>query len=198
MAAVTSRSWIRTALIGVVLVALAGCGHSGNPSATSATATTTTGSSWSVAPATPPDPHTLLRAAASAVAKVPGGTLTFIQSQTDDTGTWKVRVVTPDGYEQQVKVGSDGYAVLVGPNPRKDSDADKAKRRGLVQTAHLDYQAAMNKMLAALPNGSITELELDDKNGTTMWEAVVWDTNLVGHKVAINAASGELVANNQV
>lgn len=140
----------------------------------------------------------MLRAAASAVAKVPDSTLTFIQDEADDAGTWKARVVTPDGNEQQVKVGSDGYAVLVGPNPRNDSDADKAKRRALVQGAHLDYQAAVNKILAAVPDGSITELNLDDKNGTTMWEAVVWDTNLVEHKVAINAMSGELAANNQM
>jgi uncharacterized membrane protein YkoI len=178
--------------IAVVLVALAGCGHyparhSGNKSAAS-------GSSGSAVPAAPPNPQMLLRAAGTAVAKVPGSTLIFIQSQTDDTGTWKTHVVTSGGTEQQLKVGSDGYTVLVGPNPRNDSDADKAKRRDLVQAAHLDYRAAVDKILVAVPDGAITTLKLDDQNGTTMWEADVWDTNLVEHKVAINAASGELAA----
>jgi len=182
--------------MGVVLVALAGCGHSGNPGTTSA-ANTTASSSWSPAPAAPPDPQTLLRAGATAVAKVPDGTLIFIQSDTADAGTWKVRVATQDGTEQQVKTGADGITVLVGPTPRNDSDADKAKRRNLVQAARLDYQAAVNKVLAAVPNGSITELKLDDKDGTAMWDANVYDTYLVEHKVAINAASGELAANKQ-
>lgn len=196
MAAITFRSWIRTALIAVVLVALAGCGHSNHSSATS-TKTTPSTSPMS-APSAPPDPQTLLRAAGTAVAKVPGGTLIFIQSETADMGTWKTHVVTADGTEQQVKVGSDGYTVLVGPTPTHDTDADKAKHRDLVQAAHLDYRAAVTKVLAAVPDGSISTLKLDDQNGTTMWEADVWDTNLVGHKVTINAASGELAANNRV
>lgn len=195
MAAISSRPWIRAASIGVVLVALVGCGHSGNSGATS---TTTTSDGFNAAPSAPPDPQTLLRAGARAVTKVPNGTLIFIQSVTEDTGTWKVRVVTSDGGEQQVKVGSDGMTVLIGPTARNDSAADKAKRRELVQAAHIDYQAAVNKMLAAVPNGSITVLQLDDTNGATVWDADVWDINLVEHKVAINAASGELISNKQV
>ncbi|MGH3634325.1 PepSY domain-containing protein [Mycobacterium sp.] len=197
MAAVTSRSWIRAVSIGAVLVALAGCGNSGNTSAPSATTTTTSGASWS-RPDAPPDPRTLLRTGATAVATVPNSTLIFIESETDDAGTWKVQVVTPDGTEQQMKIGVDGFTVLVGPTPKNDSAADKAEHRNLVQAAHLDYQAAVNKTLAALPNGSITKLNLDQKNGTTSWDADVWDVNLVEHQVTINAASGELVANKQV
>jgi hypothetical protein len=196
MATVSSRSWIRTASLSVVLVALAGCGHSGNPGATSAK-TTTSSSSWSPAPAAPPDPQTLLHAGATALEKVPDSTLIFIQSDTADAGTWKIRVVVSDGTEQQLKIGADGITVLVGPTPRNDSETDKTKHRDLVQAAHLDYQAAVNKTLAAVPNGSITELKLDDKDGTVMWDADVYDTYLVEHKVEINAASGELAANKQ-
>jgi uncharacterized membrane protein YkoI len=196
MAAATPRTWIRTASIAVTLLALAGCGHGAKHSATSATPTTST--SAMSAPAAPPDPQTLLRAATTAVKHVPGGTLIFIQSETADTGTWKTHLVTADGTEQQVKVGSDGYTVLVGPTPTNDTDADKAKHRNLIHGAHLDYQAAVAKVLAAVPDGSITTLQLDDHNGTTMWDADVWDTNLVGHQVAINATSGELVSNKQV
>lgn len=190
------RPWIQTASIGVVLVALAGCGHSGNPVATSAK-TTTSSASWSPAPAAPPNPQTLLRAAAEAVAQVPDSTLIFIQSDTADTGTWKVRVVAHEGTEQQLKIGADGRTVLVGPGPRNDSEADKARHRDLVQATHLDYRAAVNKVLAVVSDGSITELELENKDGTTVWDADVYDTHLVEHKVEINAASGDLVANRQ-
>lgn len=95
-------------------------------------------------------------------------------------------------------VSSDGVTVMVGPTPKNETDADKAKHRALVQAARLDYRAAVDKILAAVPNGSITELNLGDSNGTTVWEADVWDSYIVEHKVAINTASGELIANKQV
>ncbi len=67
-----------------------------------------------------------------------------------------------------------------------------------MQAAHLDYRAAVDKFLAAVPNGSITEMSLGDSNGSTVWQADVWDYYIVEHKVTINAASGELIANKQV
>ncbi len=181
--------------IGVVIAALTGCGHSGTPGATPTT--TTSHSSWE-RPDAPPDPRTLVRAGAAAVGQVPDSTLIFIESETDDTGTWKVLVVTPDGTEQEMKIGVDGITVMVGPTPTNDSDADKAEHRALVHAAHLDYQAAVGKMLAAVPNGSITKLSLVDTDNVTTWRADVWDTYLVDHIVTINAASGDLISNNQV
>ncbi len=127
---------------------------------------------------------------------MPDSALTFIRSE--ESGTWKVLVVTPDGTEQAMDVSSDGVTVMVGPTPKNETDADKAKHRALVQAARLDYRAAVDKILAAVPNGSITELNLGDSNGTTVWEADVWDSYIVEHKVAINTASGELIANKQV
>ena len=67
-----------------------------------------------------------------------------------------------------------------------------------MQAVRLDYRAAVDKMLAAVPSGSITGLDLGDNNGTTVWQADVWDLYIVEHKVTINAASGELIANKQV
>jgi uncharacterized membrane protein YkoI len=194
MAAVARRSWVRTAFISAVIVALAACGHSGNRAATSAT-TTTPRASWS-RPAAPPDPQTLLRAGAAAVAAVPNSTLTVIRSE--ESGTWKVLVATPDGTEQAMDMSSDGVTVMVGPTPKNENDADKAKDRARVQAAGLDYRAAVNKMLAIVLNGSITELSLGGTNGTTVWKADVWDSYVVEHKVTINAASGELIANKQI
>ncbi|HET9875105.1 MAG TPA: PepSY domain-containing protein [Mycobacterium sp.] len=194
--ALAHRLWVGSVLVSVAVLAPAGCGNSSNPGTTSTT-TTTTGAAWS-RPDTPPDPHTLLRAGGAALAAVPDSTLIFIESETDDAGTWKVRMATADGTEQQVKVGSDGVTVLVGPTPKNDSAADKAKRRANIQAAQLDYRAAVDKALAAVPNGSITKLDLDDTNGTTVWQADVWDTYIVEHQVTINASSGEITANNQV
>jgi uncharacterized membrane protein YkoI len=195
MAAVTRRSWVRTAFISVVIAALAGCGHSGNPAATSTTPATSH-SKWS-RPSAPPDPKTLLRAGAAAVAAVPNGTLTYIRSS-NESGTWRVLVVTPDGTDQSMDVSADGGTVMIGPTPKNESDTDKTQNRARVQAARLDYRAAVDKMLAAVRNGSITELDLGDSNGTTVWQADVWDYYIVEHKVTINAASGDLIANTQV
>lgn len=190
-----------TALTALVVPVLSGCANSNKAAPASSLATSTSsGASWS-RPTSPPDPQTLLRAAATAAAKTPDGTLTFIESETDDAGTWKVRLTSPDGTEQQLKIGVDGLTVLVGPTPNNDSTADKEKRRALLhgaQAAQLDYRSAVDKMLAAVPNGSITELKLTDANATTVWEAQVWDTYLVEHDVTVNAVSGDLVANKQV
>ncbi|MBS9533369.1 PepSY domain-containing protein [Mycobacterium sp. M1] len=183
-------------LIAVAMLALAGCGGSGKQGAASAQSTSPEGT-WS-RPDAPPDPHTLLRAGALAVGQVPDSALIFIESQTNDAGTWKVRVVTPDGSEQQLKIGADGVAVLVGPASTNDSDGDKAKRRANIDGAHLDYEAAVGKILAEVPNGSITGLSLVDMNGTIVWDADVWDTELVEHDVTINAATGAVTANRQV
>jgi hypothetical protein len=181
-------------LASVAIVALAGCGHGGKPGATPTT-TSTPHATWS-RPSAPPDPATLERAGASAVAAVPNGTLTSIR--TEQSGAWRVVVVTRDGTEQAMDVSSDGVTLLVGPTPKNASDADKAKNRARVEAARLDYRAAVDKFLAAVPNGAITEMNLDDSNGSVAWEADVWDTYIVEHKVTINAASGELIANRQV
>ncbi|HSS23007.1 MAG TPA: metallopeptidase [Mycobacterium sp.] len=194
MAAATRRCWVLTAFISGAIVAFVGCGHSGKPAATSATTTPPHGS-WS-RPAAPPDPHTLLRAGAAAVAAVPNGTLIFVRSQ--ESGTWRVLVATPDGTTQSMDVSSDGVTVMVGPTPKNESDADKTQNRARVQAARVDYRAAVDKILATVRDASVTELNLGDSNGTPVWEADVWDYYIVEHKVTINAASGDLIANKQV
>ncbi len=184
------------AVVIAVALALAGCSGNGRSGGASA-GSTTPGASWS-GPDAPPDPHTLLRAADLAVSQVAGSVLIFIESQTSDEGTWKARVVTADGTEQQLTIGSDAAAVLVGPTATEDNDADKAKRRANVDGARLNYRAAVDKVLTAVPNGSITELSLLDMNGTIVWHADVWDTDLAEHDVTVDAASGAITANRQV
>lgn len=184
------------AVVIVVALALAGCGGSGK-SGPSSSESTTPEASWS-RPEAPPDPRTLLRAGDLAVSQVPDSVLIFIESQTSDAGTWKARVVTRDGTEHQLKIGSDGVAVLVGPTATEDSDADKAKRRANIDGAHLDYRVAVDKVLGAVPNSSITELSLLDMNGTVVWDADVWDAELAERDVTVDAASGAVTANRQV
>ncbi|WP_322861590.1 hypothetical protein U8D42_07400 [Mycobacterium europaeum] len=130
------------------------------------------------------------------MAQVPQSVLSFIE--TEQSQSWRVRVVAADGTEQQMDIDSGGTTVLVGPTPRNNSDADTAARRARVAAAHLDYRAAVQKILEVVRSGSITYLSLADTSGATAWEADVWDTNLVEHKVIINATSGALLQNKQI
>lgn len=183
------------AVVIVAALALAGCSDKGASGASSQESVAPE-ASWT-RPDAPPDPHTLLRAGDLAVSQVPDSVLIFIESQTSDAGTWKARVVTPDGTEHQVKVASDGVSVLVGPTATEDSDADKAKRRANVDGTHLDYRSAVDRVLRAVPNSSITELSLLDMNGTVVWEADVWDDQLSERDVTVDAASGAVTVNRQ-
>ncbi|WP_024440747.1 MULTISPECIES: PepSY domain-containing protein [unclassified Mycobacterium] len=184
------------AVVIVAVLMLSGCSGRGASGASSQEASAPE-ASWT-RPDAPPDPQTLLRAGDLAIAQVPNSVLIFIESQTSDAGTWKAGVVTPDGTEHQVKVDSDGVSVLVGPDATDDSNADKAKRRANVAGTHLDYRSAVERVLRAVPNSSITELSLLDMNGTVIWEADVWDDNLAERDVNVDAATGAVTANRQV
>jgi hypothetical protein len=124
---------------------------------------------------------------------VPNGTLTFIKTQ--ETGSWRVLVATPDGIEQRMDVSPDGYDVMVGPTPKGQSDADKSQTRALVQATRVDYRGATDKIQAVIQYGGASEMSLVDSNGIPVWNADVWDLNIVEHRVTINAVTGDLIAN---
>jgi uncharacterized membrane protein YkoI len=67
-----------------------------------------------------------------------------------------------------------------------------------VQAARVDYRAAAEKILATIAGAAISELSLGDSSGTTVWQAVAWDTYIVEHKVTIDAVSGDVIATKQV
>ncbi|BBY35027.1 hypothetical protein BST33_00645 [Mycolicibacter minnesotensis] len=184
------------AVVIVAALALSGCSSNGRPGSSSEESAAPE-TSWT-RPDAPPDPLTLLRAGDLAVSQVPESVLTFIESQTSDAGTWKARVVTPDGTEHQLKIASDGVTVLVGPDTTEDNDADKAKRRANVDGTHLDYRGAVDRVLRAVPDCSITELSLLDMNGTVVWEADVWDAELAERELTLDAATGNVTGNRQV
>ncbi|GAA2623133.1 hypothetical protein GCM10010411_69030 [Actinomadura fulvescens] len=129
------------------------------------------------------------RAAVTALKAVPGGSLTSIE--TEGPG-WEVQVVTPDGTERELMVTADGGRVTRNEAKQEDK-ADKDKHRKRIQAAKLDYRAAASKMLSAVPNSSITELNLDTYRGTTVWEGDLEDSNNAKHEVKIDAASGKVL-----
>ncbi|OBI61557.1 hypothetical protein A5667_10810 [Mycolicibacterium fortuitum] len=191
------------ALLGTLVLAFSGCTGGGDENSGSA-ATTPMPETTSTAPAvTSSGPVTaapaktdidaLRRAGSTATAAVPGSTLISIETERD--GRWEVQVVTADGTEHEMDISSDGATVTMGPTAKSEGEADKAKHRERVQAAHVDYRAAADKILAEVPNGTITELNLDSNNGTTVWEADVTDSSQAKHEVTIDAGSGQVLHN---
>jgi uncharacterized membrane protein YkoI len=136
----------------------------------------------------------LLAAAETARGTVPGSTVSSIETERDDT-QWEVQVITTDGVEHEVEVSADGTQVLSGPLAKPEDAKDTAKHRSRIQAAKLDFRAAVDAVAKAV-DGRITELNLDDRDGTTVWEADVVDPANTLHEVSVDAATGSVVARN--
>ncbi|MEV0391195.1 PepSY domain-containing protein [Nonomuraea sp. NPDC050643] len=135
----------------------------------------------------------LKQAAQAALAAVPGSTLISIETE-EDGRLWEVQVVGEGGTEHQLDVRSG--KVVSGPTTEGEDAEDKAEHRARVAAAKLDYAAAADKILAAVPEGRITELNLDGEAGRTVWESDVVTPDGVKHEIAVDAATGAIVRNN--
>ncbi|MFC7107530.1 PepSY domain-containing protein [Nonomuraea rubra] len=135
----------------------------------------------------------LKQAAQAALGAVPGSTLVSIETE-ENGRLWEVQVVGEDGTEHQLDVESG--KVVSGPTTEQEDNADKAKHRARVSAAELDYAQAADKIAAAVPEGRITELNLDTEQGKTVWEADVIGADGTKHEVAVDAATGSVTRNN--
>ncbi|NJP87869.1 metallopeptidase [Nonomuraea sp. FMUSA5-5] len=145
------------------------------------------------APQGTPGAGDLKQAARAALGAVPGSTLVSIETE-ENGRLWEVQVVGQDGTEHQLDVESG--KVVGGPTTEEEDAADKAKHRARVSAAKLDYAQAADKIAAAVPEGRITELNLDTEQGKTVWEADVLTPGGTKHEVAIDAATGTVTRNN--
>lgn len=136
----------------------------------------------------------LLAAAGTARGSVPDSTVSSIETERNDT-QWEVQLVTTDGIEHEVEVSADGTAVVSGPLAKPEDAKDTAKHRSRIQEAKLDVRAAVDAITKSV-DGRITELNLDDRDGTTVWEADVIDHANTLHEVSVDAATGSVVARN--
>jgi uncharacterized membrane protein YkoI len=82
--------------------------------------------------------------------------------------------------------------VVNGPTTEEEDAGEKAKHRERVSAAKLDYARAADKIIATFPEGRITELNLDTRQGKTVWESDVVTPDGTKHDVAVDAATGTL------
>ena len=119
--------------------------------------------------------------------------MTSIETKRGGT-RWNAQVVTPDGFEHELRIDGDGGSVLRGPTKEDDDAADRAEHKARVKAAKLDYATAAEKVVAAVPGARIVELNLDDRRGRTVWEADLVGPDGTKHEVKLDAASGAVVS----
>ncbi|QYC40793.1 Peptidase propeptide and YPEB domain protein [Nonomuraea coxensis DSM 45129] len=130
----------------------------------------------------------LKRAAQVALAAAPGAALVSIESE-ENGSRWEVKVADSDGTERQLDVA--GGKVVSGPSVEDDDPEDKAKLKKLLSEVKVDHTQALDKITATVPEGRVTELDLDSKQGKPVWEADVVLPDGTKHEVAIDAVTGE-------
>ena len=158
-------------------------------------ATTSEPTGGGTSPGTPPadlayaSNPAMLRAAATAERKVPGGTLVSIESQ-DGESRWKAEVVTGDGTSHEMTLSRHGTSVVSGPD---EDSSDQVEKRRLLGSTKLDYRQVARIVAAAVPESRITELELDHYRGTTVWDADVLSRTGSEFAPRIDAQTGHVI-----
>ncbi|WP_049563611.1 PepSY domain-containing protein [Nonomuraea sp. SBT364] len=133
----------------------------------------------------------LKKAGDAALAAVPNSTLISIESE-EDGKIWEVQVVDGQGAEQQMDIDATTGQVVNGPTAEESDAEDKAKHLERVKAAKLSYAQAADKIAASVPEGRITELNLDSSKDKTVWESDVVTPDGTKHEVTVDAASGEV------
>ncbi|MFJ2238513.1 PepSY domain-containing protein [Streptomyces sp. NPDC087859] len=118
---------------------------------------------------------TAAEAIAAALKHTPG---TAVSADVDDdgAGTWDVDVVKGDGGEYSVKVASDSGKVL-GAHRDTDDDQDSEDRAELAALKGAEFDAR-EIALAAAAKGTVTEVGVDDDNGTVAWSVETVKNNV--------------------
>lgn len=141
------------------------------------------------ATATQRQSSTSARSAAEAIAAAlkhtPG---TALSADLDDDGAdaWEVAVVKGDGTEYDVRIAPDsGKVIGAQRDTDDDNDAEDRAELAAVKDARTDAREAA---LAAAAKGTVTEVGLDDDNGTVTWTAdTVQDGKHSEWKVALDS-----------
>jgi hypothetical protein len=128
--------------------------------------------------------------AALAQREVGEGTVTAVEDESDGS-EWDVRVVLLDGAVRELHLAADG-TVLAGPSADTTDANEESENRALVAAASVGLPSAQRRMLATVPGGRITAIELDDDEDRVVWRGDVLADG-VRHDVRIDAVNGSVV-----
>lgn len=130
--------------------------------------------------------------AALAQREVGEGTVVSVEDESDGA-EWDVTVVLEDGTVREVHLDADG-TVLAGPSEDATDPNEQSGNRARVAAAAVGLAAAQKRMIAAVPGGRVTSIELDDYQDRVVWEGDVLSDG-VRHDVRIDAVNGAVVLN---
>ncbi len=144
---------------------------SGAPSSASGTVDTTAG---------------VLAAVAAAEAVAPGGRVVKVDSDSDDVPRplWEVVVVDKAGNGTEYRFAQADLAAI----DQKPEKLDQEER----VASTVDVREAIDIALGEVP-GEVRSLELDENDGTVVWEVSILDRSGVEMKVDVDADSGVVV-----
>ena len=143
-------------------------------------------------PTATPGP-TVQRIAAVAQRAVGAGTVVRVDDESDGA-VRDVLVVLEDGTAQEVHLSAAGR-VLTGPSPATaDADA-RSSNRALVAAASVSLAGAADRMVAAVPQGRITAIGLEEYQDRVVWRGDVTNADGVRQDVRIDAVNGSVLLN---
>ncbi|MGP5164011.1 PepSY domain-containing protein [Arthrobacter rhombi] len=199
------------AVSAVTMLALTGCSGSGSGSENSSASSQETTSSSQPAMSQSSDAGAGAEASSSgsnsqgvsledagdaALKEVADSTVISLETENNET-QWEVQVVTSDGTEHEVNISAEDGSVMGSPSQEDDDAQDKKKHQKRVDAATVDFKEAAAKFRDAVPDARITELGLDDEQGTTVWEGDLIDGDGAKHEVQIDAGSGDVITNSK-
>ncbi len=104
---------------------------------------------------------------------------------------WEVEVLSENAKWEVSVDAVTGQVVL----EEQSHSSSPAKYMGRLADAQIDYAKAIELMLAAVPGGSIVEIELDDHHGRVSWEGDVIAPNHAKHEIIIDGITGDILEN---
>lgn len=124
---------------------------------------------------------------ATILAEAKGGTIGEIEMETENGQTAYEAEVTIDGQKVEIKVADDGK--LLGKEADDDDDEDEDEDE---QQVSIDQVPAAVKDTILAQGGTVKEIESENENGQTVYEA---DVIINGQEVEIKvAADGNLLS----
>lgn len=199
------------AVSAVTMLALGGCSGGGGGGESSSAANPETASSSQPAMSESSDTGSGAEASSSesdsrgvsledagdaALKEVSDSTVISLETEKNET-QWEVQVVTSDGTEREVNISADDASVIGSPTKEEDDAQDKKKHQDRVDAAKVDFKEAAATFRDAVPDARITELGLDDEQGTTVWEGDLIADDGTKHEVQIDAGSGDVLTNSK-
>jgi uncharacterized membrane protein YkoI len=132
-------------------------------------------------------------AAAAAVGAVDGSSLLTIETEPGRT-VWEATVVTDDGTEHEMLISTDDGDLVDGPTRKVEDAEDKAENRRRVAAAEVGYTAAAESVREAVPDATLTELNLDTFDDRIVaWEGDLHGDNGVRWSVKVDARTGDVL-----